>query len=189
MTRVKEVRPPEGPASPRDIIAAILTEAVPADDERRAFHVVYLAYMALSLTDPAMALSPLVRNSSAVTDVVATQLRTAQSAGDAPASLDPDLEALSLMSLSAGLATSVLAGHSTPDRAQAVIDYHLRRLFPPGSRRLRRECPVRGPSLGVVDRALPVGRRVEWLEAVFEQAGDRPRIGRLDARHEQRDVR
>jgi hypothetical protein len=43
------------------------------------------------------------------------------------------------MSMSAGLATSVLAGHSTPDRAQAVIDYHLRRLFPPGSRGLRRE--------------------------------------------------
>ena len=51
---MKEARPPEGPASPRDIIAAILTEAVPADDERRAFHVVYLACMALSLTDPAM---------------------------------------------------------------------------------------------------------------------------------------
>jgi hypothetical protein len=127
---VKEARLPEGPASPRDIIAAILTESLPVDDERRTFHVVYLAYMALSLTDPALALSPLVRNSAVVTDVVAAQLRTAQSVGDAPAVLDPDLEALSLMSMSAGLATSVLAGHSTPDQAQAVIDYQLRRLFP-----------------------------------------------------------
>ena len=139
MALVKEARPPKGPASPRDIIAAILSEALPADDERRAFHVVYLSYLALSLTDPALAISPLVRNSSVVSDVVAAQLRAAQSAGDAPADLDPDLEALGLMSMSAGLATSVLAGHSTPDRAQAVIDYHLRRLFPPGSRRLRRE--------------------------------------------------
>jgi AcrR family transcriptional regulator len=130
MARVREARPPEGPASPRDVIAAILAEGVPADDERRAFNVVYLAYLALSLTDPALAISPLVRNSAAVTEVVAGQLRTAQSAGDAPADLDPDLEALSLMSLSAGLGTSVLAGHSTPDQAQAVIDYQLRRLFP-----------------------------------------------------------
>jgi AcrR family transcriptional regulator len=130
MARVKDARPPEGPASPRDIIAAILAESLPVDDERRAFHVVYLAYMALSLTDPALAISPLARNSSLVTDVVAAQLRAAQSVGDAPVDLDPELEALSLMSLSAGLATSVLAGHSTPDQAQAVIDYQLRRLFP-----------------------------------------------------------
>jgi hypothetical protein len=71
-----------------------------------------------------------VRNSSVVIDVVAAQLRVAQSAGDAPADLDPDMEALGLMGMSAGLGTSVLAGQSTPDQAQAVIDYHLRRLFP-----------------------------------------------------------
>jgi AcrR family transcriptional regulator len=130
MARVRAARPPDGPASPRDVIAAILAEGVPADEERRAFNIVYLAYLALSLTDPALALSPLVRNSDAVTEVVAAQLRTAQSAGDSPADLDPDLEARSLMSLSAGLGTSVLAGHSTPDQAQAVIDYQLRRLFP-----------------------------------------------------------
>jgi hypothetical protein len=38
--------------------------------------------------------------------------------------------AISLMTMSAGLGTSVLAGHSTPEQAQAVIDYHLRLLFP-----------------------------------------------------------
>ena len=35
-----------------------------------------------------------------------------------------------LSGLLAGLGTSVLAGHSSPEQAQAVIDYHLRRLFP-----------------------------------------------------------
>jgi len=130
MARVKEARPPEGPARPRDVIAAILAEGLPTDDQRRAFNVVYLAYLALSLTDPALAISPLVRNSAAVVEVIAAQLRTAQAAGDAPAGLDPDMEALTLMSMSSGLGTSVLAGHSTPDQAQAVIDYQLRRLFP-----------------------------------------------------------
>jgi len=59
-----------------------------------------------------------------------TQLRAAQAAGDMPAHLDPDLEALSLLTMSAGLGTSVLAGHSSAGQAQAVIDYHLHRLFP-----------------------------------------------------------
>jgi hypothetical protein len=118
------------PASPRDVIAAILTEALPADDERRTFTLVYTAYLALSLTDPALAINPLVRNSNAVSDVIAAQLRTAQADGDMPAGLDPELEAISLMTMSAGLGTSVLADHSSPEQAQAVIDYHLRRLFP-----------------------------------------------------------
>jgi len=118
------------PASPRDVIAAILAESLPADEERRTFHLVYTAYLALSLTDPALAIAPLVKNSGAVTGVLAAQLRAAKAAGDTPANLDPDLEALSLMAMSAGLATSVLAGQSTAGQAQAVVDYHLDRLFP-----------------------------------------------------------
>src|SRR5580692_7740728 len=110
------------PASPRDIIAAILTEAVPADEERRTFTVLYTAYFALSLTDPALAIAPLVRNSAAVIDVVAAQLRAGQAAGGTPAGLDPDLEAVSLLAMSAGLGTSVLGGHSSAEQAQAVID-------------------------------------------------------------------
>jgi AcrR family transcriptional regulator len=124
-----------GPASPRDVIAAILAEALPADDDRRTFTVLYTAYFALSLTDPALAIGPLARNSAAVIDVVAAQLRSAQATGETPARLDPDLEALSLIAMSGGLGTSVLAGHSSPAQAQAVIDYHLDRLFPRPGRR------------------------------------------------------
>ncbi len=128
--RLNQAGPSGGPARPRDIIAAILTEGLPADDERRTFTVLYTAYLALSLTDPALAIEPLVKNSGAVIDVVAAQLRAAQAAGDTPARLDPDLEALSLLAMSAGLGTSVLAGQSSAGQAQAVIDYHLGRLFP-----------------------------------------------------------
>jgi AcrR family transcriptional regulator len=119
-----------GPASPRDVIAAILAEALPADDERRTFAVLNAAYFALSLSDPALAIGPLVKNSNAVVDVVAAQLRAAHAAGDAPALVDPDAEALSLLAMSHGLGTSVLGGQSSAEQAQAVIDYHLRRLFP-----------------------------------------------------------
>ena len=135
VARFREASGSGGLASPRDVIAAILAEALPADDEMRTFYVVYTAYLALSLTDPALAIAPLVKNSGAVIDVVAAQLRAAQAAGDTPVNLDPDLEAFSLIAMSAGLATSVLAGQSSIEQAQAVIDYHLDRLFPrPGQR-------------------------------------------------------
>ena len=130
LARIQRTKGTGSPASPRDVIAAVLTEALPADGERRTFTLVYTAYLALSLTDPALAISPLARNSSIVIDVVAAQLRAAQAAGDTPAHLDPDLEALSLLTMSAGLGTSVLGGQSSPGQAQAVIDYHLHRLFP-----------------------------------------------------------
>jgi AcrR family transcriptional regulator len=144
--RINRIRETQSPVDPRDVIAAILTEALPVDDERRTFTVVYTAYLALSLTDPALAIAPLVRNSGAVIDVVTAQLRAAQAAGDTPAYLDPDLEAVSLLAMSAGLGTSVLAGQSSPGQAQAVIDYYLDRLFPASRPALRRalawrRCP------------------------------------------------
>jgi AcrR family transcriptional regulator len=131
VARFKEASGSGGPASPRDVIAAILAEALPADDERRTFAVLNAAYFALALTDPALAIGPLVKNTDAVIDVAAAQLRAAQAAGDTPAHLDPDAEALSLLAMAAGLGNSVLAGQSSAERAQAVIDYHLDRLFPP----------------------------------------------------------
>ncbi len=144
MARIKEAA---SPVSPRNVIAGILAQALPADDERRTFTVLYTAYFALSLTEPALAISPLVRNSNAVIDVVAAQLRAAQAAGDTPAHLDPDLEAVSLLAMSAGLGTSVLGGQSSVQQAQDVIDYHLHRLFP-HPRPALRPAPMKAPPAG-----------------------------------------
>jgi len=141
VARFRKASESGGLASPRNVIAAILAEALPADDDRRTFNVVYTAYLALSLTDPALAIAPLVKNSDTVIHVVAAQLRTAQAAGDTPAHLDPDLEALGLIAMSAGLATSVLACQSSIQQAQAVIDYNLDRLFPASRTALRAAAP------------------------------------------------
>src|SRR6202034_4177025 len=72
--RIEQTRRTPGPARPRDVIAAILTEGLPADAERRTFIALYTAYFALSLTEPALAAAPLVSNSGAVIGVVAAQL-------------------------------------------------------------------------------------------------------------------
>ena len=89
LARINRLKETESPVNPRDVIAAILTEALPADDERRTFTVLYTAYFALSLTDPALAIAPLVRNSAAVIDVVAAQLRAAKAAADSPGLPEP----------------------------------------------------------------------------------------------------
>jgi AcrR family transcriptional regulator len=136
--RISRLGETENPVHPRDVIAAILAEALPADEERRTFTVLYTAYFALSLTEPALAIAPLVRNGAVVIDVFAAQLRAAQAAGQAPADLDPDAEALILNAMSAGLGTTVLAGHSSAEQAQAVIDYHLDHLFSASRPALRR---------------------------------------------------
>lgn len=65
--------------------------------------------------------------------MVAAQLRAARApGGGAPGGLDPEREAIGLLAMASGLGTSMLAGQSTAERAQAVIDYHLGRLFPAG---------------------------------------------------------
>jgi AcrR family transcriptional regulator len=145
LARIKRL---ESPVKPRDITAVILTESLPADDERRTFSILNTAYLALSLTDPALAIAPLVKNTNAVIDVIAAQLRAAQAAGETPADLDAHLEALSLLAISAGLAPSILSGLTSPEQAQAVIDYHLNRLFPASQPALRpgRRGPPRHPA-------------------------------------------
>jgi AcrR family transcriptional regulator len=130
--RVKaRVKAAGAPADPRTVIAAILTEGLPSDDESRVFNVVYMSYFAMSLTDPALDARPLVESSDAVIGVVAAQLRAAQQAGQMPPDLDAQVEAVSLMALSAGLGTSVLGGQTAVDEALAIIGYHLDRLLGP----------------------------------------------------------
>ncbi len=182
MTRIRRIEETGAQAGPRDVITAIVTQALPVDDERRTFAVLNAAYFALSLTDPALAIGPLVRNSNAVIDVVAAQLRAAQAAGDTPAYLDPAAEALSLLAMTHGLVLSVLGGQS-PERAQAVIDYHLDRLFPAFHPALRRAC-VKVPRIRSATRAVAPSGHLRPAAGVEVQRrlprpspGARPRAG------------
>jgi hypothetical protein len=127
MARIKAAA---APADPRTVIEAIFAEALPDDEESRSFAIVYTAYLALSLTDPALDIRPLTGNSDGVIRAVAAQLRAARESGRLTPGCDPDLEATGLIALSAGLGSSVLAGQRSPDEAWTVIRYHLDRLLP-----------------------------------------------------------
>jgi AcrR family transcriptional regulator len=118
------------PPEPRTVIDAILTEGLPTDEDSRVFTTVYTSYFALSLTDPALAIQPLIQASDVVENVIAEQLGAAQQAGQMPAGLDPRAEAATLLAMSAGLGTSVLGGQRSAGDALGVIRYQLDRLLP-----------------------------------------------------------
>jgi AcrR family transcriptional regulator len=120
-----------GPPGPRAVIDAILTEALPTDEDSRVFHIVYGSYAWLSLTDPVYAMEFPVRASDAVENVIAAQLAKAQQDGQAPAGFNPRAEATSLMAISAGLSVEVLHGHRSAEDALEILHYHLDRLLPP----------------------------------------------------------
>jgi AcrR family transcriptional regulator len=159
------VRAAGTPPAPRAVIQAILTEALPSDEESRIFHIVWASYAVLALTDPAFAMQPLIRNSDVVEDVIFHQLQAAQQAGQMPLHLDARTEATSLMAISAGLGTSVMAGQRSPEDGLGIIRYHLDRLLP--APQPRGACPGEQLSLDLLAAAEPLRAArggVTWSE-------------------------
>ncbi|MGW2255927.1 TetR/AcrR family transcriptional regulator [Kitasatospora sp. NPDC001660] len=116
--------------TPRDIVEAVLLEAVPTDEESRIFHLVYTEYAVLSVTDTALGGQPFLAAPNEMEEFLVRQLEAAQQAGDADPRLDAGQEAVVLLAVSAGLGLSVLLGQRTADDATTVLHYHLGRLFP-----------------------------------------------------------
>ncbi|WSQ06508.1 TetR/AcrR family transcriptional regulator [Streptomyces sp. NBC_01231] len=118
-----------GGPGPRAMSEALLMASLPTDEESRAFHLVYTSYAVLAMTDPALAAQPFIRNPDAAEEVLAGLLRQAQDADLVEPGVDVQLEAASLLAMSAGLGTSVLVGQRSPRSAAAVLDHHLNRIF------------------------------------------------------------
>lgn len=103
--------------------------SLPTDEESRAFHLVYTSYAVLAVTDQALAAQPFIRNPDAAEKAVAELLRQAQEADLVQPGVDIQLEAVSLLAMSAGLGISVLVGQRSPQSAAAVLNHHLDRIF------------------------------------------------------------
>ncbi|MFD1831337.1 TetR/AcrR family transcriptional regulator [Streptomyces desertarenae] len=114
---------------PRALVEAMLGAALPTDEESRTFHLVYTSYAVLSVTDRALAAQPFVKDPDAAESALAGLLRQAEESGLLRPGVDPRMEAVSLLALSAGLGTSVLVGQRSPEAAAAVLDHHLDRIF------------------------------------------------------------
>lgn len=121
-------QPPQ-PPSPREQLEQFLAEALPTDEEGRAFHLVWMSYATLAMTDPQLAAQPFVdgpaRLEAHLTDALCR-------AGLEPAE-EAAAEAAHLLALGHGLGTGVLVGQRTPEEAMAVLRRHLDRLLGGGS--------------------------------------------------------
>ncbi|MEU9504527.1 TetR/AcrR family transcriptional regulator [Streptomyces sp. NPDC048196] len=122
-------RSAEAAPGPRATVESLLLASLPTDEESRTFHLVYTSYAVLSVTEPALAAQPFLQHPGAAEDVLTDLLRQASAAGLTTPGLEPRLEASSLLALSAGLGTSILVGHRTPDSATAVLRHQLDRIF------------------------------------------------------------
>ncbi|MCX5055186.1 MULTISPECIES: TetR/AcrR family transcriptional regulator [unclassified Streptomyces] len=118
----------DGPG-PRAVAEALLMAALPADEESRTFHFLYTSYTVLAVTDEALAAQPFIRNADGAEQALTSLLRQAGEAGLLYPGADAQLEAVSLLAMSAGLGTSVLVGQRSPEAAAEVLHHHLDRIF------------------------------------------------------------
>ncbi|MEU6006585.1 TetR/AcrR family transcriptional regulator [Streptomyces sp. NPDC047453] len=114
---------------PRALIEAMLMAALPTDEESRTFHLVYTSYAVLSVTDRALADQPFIKNPDAAESALAELLRQAEASDLTQPGVDAQLEAVSLLAMSAGLGTSILVGQRSAESAATVLNHHLDRIF------------------------------------------------------------
>ncbi|MFF7559705.1 TetR/AcrR family transcriptional regulator [Streptomyces pseudovenezuelae] len=114
---------------PRAMIEAMLTAALPTDEESRTFHLVYTSYAVLSVTDEVLAAQPFIANPDAAEGTLVALFRQAEESGLIRPGLDAPLEAVGLLAMSAGLGTSILVGQRSPESAAAVLKHQLDRIF------------------------------------------------------------
>ncbi|MGY6653684.1 TetR/AcrR family transcriptional regulator [Amycolatopsis sp. TRM77291] len=117
------------PAPPRAFVEAFLAEALPTDDESRAFHLVGSAYAALAMTDPGLAAEPFATSVDGLHRRLVDALQRAQADGQLAIDTDVDLAAAHLVALSHGAGTSILIGQLTVHTAERMLGAHLDNLF------------------------------------------------------------
>ena len=114
--------------SMRAIVRGVLLEMLPLDEQRRDRHVVYAAYFARFLTEPALA--AVARSASPeLTNLVGDLITRAQALGDVAPDIDTAAESAFLTAAAEGLQTQVLLGQCSPEDAVSVLDRQLARIF------------------------------------------------------------
>ncbi|RPE43964.1 TetR family transcriptional regulator [Streptomyces sp. Ag109_O5-1] len=114
---------------PRALVGALLMAALPTGAESRTFHLLCTSYAVLAVTDPALAAQPFLKDPDAAERTLAGLLRQAREPGLTHPGVAPELEAVGLLAMSAGLGSSVLAGQRSLESAVAVLAHHLDRIF------------------------------------------------------------
>ena len=112
-------------ASPRTVIEETLMAMLPTDPDTKRFHLAHAAFAVLAMTDSTIAAQAVLAGPDAQEELLTEQLRVVLRP---PA--DPRAEAVALVAMSNGLATSVLGGARSVDEAVGALRHHLDRLLP-----------------------------------------------------------
>lgn len=117
------------PVTAHAFIEAFLAEALPTDENSRAFHLVWTSYAVLAMTDPELAAQPFIAGPDRLERQLTDVLQQAQQDGALDSRRDAAAEAAHLLSLSHGLGTSVLVGQRTAGAVMGILRAHLDQLF------------------------------------------------------------
>jgi len=119
----------DGDPSPRQVVATIVHEFLPSDDESRRAMLLYYAFYTAQMTDRSL------RGAGEVPqgfiDLVSDQIRRAQLDGTVSPGVHPELEAAVLLAVVPGAASGVLTGYATLEDATLLVDYAVDRIFGP----------------------------------------------------------
>ena len=106
-------------AEPLDRVLAVTIAFLPTDAASRDAMLLYLGFGAAALTDDALRSADAFRNGTGLIAYLASELTQARDAGRLADGVDPELEALALVSLLLGLSLSVLLDQVDLDRGRA----------------------------------------------------------------------
>ena len=116
------------PNAPRTIIRAVMQQTMPLNEEQRVGSAVWLAFVSRAAVDGQ--LGKFIQEAwNGLHRFVSAQLKSAQEAGQIPATLDTAIEAASLIALADGLAAHLLVGQYTAKLAIEAVDHRLEQLF------------------------------------------------------------
>jgi AcrR family transcriptional regulator len=114
-------------------LAAIFDEFFPDDDVSRTTMLLFIVFEAAALSHTGLARTEARQMTGSLYGNVARLLRQAQEHGRAPASIDPDHEAVVLVATLTSVSQAVLGAHLSADDGRAAITYALDRALPEGA--------------------------------------------------------
>ncbi|MEV6817144.1 TetR family transcriptional regulator C-terminal domain-containing protein [Nocardiopsis dassonvillei] len=117
------------PPEPRAVVRTVLTGLLGGAPEQLEAQRVSVAFQARALVEPGLAES-LLRGYAGLQALLEDVVRRGVASGEAAEGTDPETAATAVLALVDGLRAQTLLGHGTRERALAVLDDHLNRLFP-----------------------------------------------------------
>ena len=114
----------------RAVVGAIFDEFFPDDEISRTTMLLFIVFEAAALSHTGLARAEARRMTAGLFGNIARLLQQAQDHGRAPASIDPDREAIVLVSTLTAVSQGVLGGHLELELGRTAITYALDRALP-----------------------------------------------------------